>query len=118
MKAYELISDKSKFCTNHFAVNNIGEDTNPGYYNGRCDAVKWDMVGAVKHCYPNIPEFKAIIEKLQQYIFAMKNNKGEQAYKSLVRYNDAGHKPVIAALMAVENENGNSNPFDKTETPA
>ena len=47
MKAYELLSDESKWCQGQFAVDKYGNEIN----QDNKDTVKWCLEGALMHCY-------------------------------------------------------------------
>lgn len=61
MKTYELLSDESKLNRRNYASS----ENDPNYFTnprsnpetGVCKAVKWDIIGALMHCYPNNEEF-------------------------------------------------------------
>lgn len=61
MKTYELLSDESKLNRRTYASSKDDPNyfTNPrsNPETGVCKASKWDIVGALMHCYPKNEEF-------------------------------------------------------------
>lgn len=107
MKAYELIVSKENFCCGNFALNSEGYYTNPAVNpdNGLCKAVKWDLQGALLHCYP-LDQAEVLKEKARLYVENVYNKSisdPEKRYKNLHTFNDsAPHEHVISVLKAIE----------------
>lgn len=107
MKAYELLKTEQQFTKINFAVGTDGYFTNPAVNpdSGECRAVKWDMQGALYHCYPfeKAEEIKemawAEISKLNKNVDPTK----DRVFLNLSDFNDrAGYFKVIELLKKIE----------------
>jgi hypothetical protein len=68
MKAHQLLDSTTKLCRRNFATGFDGAFTNPRVGpSGICHAVKWDICGALMHCYPDDRTFNAIFEAVQKH---------------------------------------------------
>lgn len=126
MRAHELIADEKKFCRSNFALNSAGHFTNPGINprplgqpegSGKCEAVKWDLQGALIHCYDSetADRYRNIamqlaIKRTRRVKYIEKDKAGneqemyrEENYRNLAEFNDyAPHAEVVNLLKFVE----------------
>jgi hypothetical protein len=114
MKAYNLIASEKQFCRGNFAVESDSINstyTYPGFNpetNG-CKAVKWDLQGALIHCYDDTKESAALIELAKQHLKTRNVNVGitgrGKVYTNLAEFSDmAPHKDVVEFLTKLEEE--------------
>ena len=72
-EAFELLSEESKLCRGNYSVpaGNPPMFTNPGVGpTGKCIAVKWDIMGAIAHCYEgNVEAYSNAIKTIQYSSF-------------------------------------------------
>ena len=53
MKVHEFLNNQDKLLKGMWACDTEKMYTNPKTYKGICTAVKWDVDGAIAHCYQN-----------------------------------------------------------------
>lgn len=70
MKAYELLNSAQKLARRNYAIGLDGAFTNPRHGpTGHCNAVKWDICGALMHCYPDNNQFNDVFQRVQESTF-------------------------------------------------
>lgn len=109
MKAYELLKDEKNFCRNSYSQNS---GIPPTFVNPRIIhtnegdvllAVKWDICGALMHCYEDNVVFYQNFDKVKVWVKAKKdacsNEIDKEKFHSWVTFNDqAPHKLILECL--------------------
>jgi len=111
MRASDLIASERQFCRGNFAVSTDSINatfTYPGVNleTGVCQAVKWDLQGALIRCYEP-SESREIIELAKKRLAERNANVGitgrGKVYANLAEFNDmAPFKDVIEFLTKLE----------------
>lgn len=91
MKVSELLAEESSFCRGNFAASKEEKVNfvNPRFFNGTCKAVKWDIMGAIAHCYENEEECQKHVDairispKIRSWVAWYKNSINHEQLTSL-----------------------------------
>jgi hypothetical protein len=94
MKAWELLSDKSKWTTRRYAKTAEGLDTTVDAPDAAC----WCAAGAIMRCYTAGERYTAM-QKVQNWVTKKEGNPGFP----VVAWNDgATYEEVVAALKELD----------------
>lgn len=99
MKVFELLTDESVFSRKNYALDKNSLYTNPrvNEKTGICNAIKFDIVGALMHCYPENKVFNLKFDIFKTYI--QKHYINSKIYNSWVRFNDLEKFDVIINVL-------------------
>ena len=119
MKAYQLLHSSLRHARGNYAVcETDGKPifTNPDFFDGVCKATKWDICGALQHCYIYVHAMtilneidrivREIVDKQGNHIYSGGiNEKGQGIFGGWVTFNDqASFADIVSLLQTVENQ--------------